>query len=210
MHGSRVELRMSIRLARIARRAWWPAAIALPVALATPWMRAWLESSMALHMLVQMPLLAAAGFAAAAALPAPRAQAIVDGVGGVVPCLLVASLASMFWMVPRALDLALAGIAVETAKFVTLPLLVGAPLALAWPRLGLLGRGFVWTNLASMLAVLGWLYRASPLRACNAYPVADQRAAGDWLIFLAIVVFVGWLATLFVAQPAQDAARGTR
>ncbi|MCO5101459.1 MAG: hypothetical protein M9885_11305 [Burkholderiaceae bacterium] len=162
---------------------------------------------MTLHMLVQMPLLAAAGFAAATALPAPRTQAIVDRVGGAVPCVLVASLASMFWMIPRALDLALADPAFETAKFVALPLLVGAPLALAWPRLGVLGRGFVWTNLASMLAVLGWLYRASPLRACNAYPVADQRAAGDWLVFLAIVVFVGWLATLFVAQPVRDTGR---
>ncbi len=192
---------------RAGRPPWRPLAVALPAALATPWLRAWLESSMSLHMLVQIPLLAAAGFAAATALPARSRDAIAHEVGGVVPCLLAASLASTFWMIPRALDLALSEPAVEAAKFVSLPLLVGVPLALAWPRLGMLGRGFVWTNFASMLAVLGWLYRASPLRACNAYPVSDQREAGEWLIFLAIVAFAGWLATLFVGPASRRGMR---
>ncbi|MCD6679692.1 MAG: hypothetical protein LT102_03390 [Burkholderiaceae bacterium] len=187
---------------------WRAAAIALlPLALAAPSLRSWLESSMPLHMLVQMPLLAAAGFAAAAALPARNSEALAEAIGGALPCLLVAALASTFWMIPRALDLALFQPAVEAAKFVTLPLLVGAPLALAWPRLGVPGRGFVWTNFASMLAVLGWLYRASPLRACNAYRVPEQQLTGEWLVFLAIVVFVGWLATLFVERPAHKVAR---
>lgn len=196
-----------MRRLHVAGPPWRAIAVALPLALATPWMRIWLESSMPLHMLVQMPLLAAAGFAAAMVLAARSRDAIAHCIGGALPCLLVASLASMFWMIPRALDLALAEPAMEAAKFATLPLLVGAPLALAWPRLGLLGRGFVWTNFASMLAVLGWLYRASPLRACNAYPVADQREAGEWLVFLAIVVFAGWLATLFAAPPSQPDTR---
>lgn len=194
-------------LPRVAGPPWRAVAVALSLALASPWMRIWLESSMPLHMLVQMPLLAAAGFAAAMALSARSRDAMTQGVGGAVPCLLVASLASTFWMIPRALDLALSEPAMEAAKFVTLPLLVGVPLALAWPRLGMLGRGFAWTNFASMLAVLGWLYRASPLRACNAYPVADQREAGEWLIFLAIVAFAGWLAMLFVAPSSRHRTR---
>jgi hypothetical protein len=106
----------------------------------------------------------------------------------------------------RFVDDALAAIAGIRARG-RLPLLVGAPLALAWPRLGVLGRGFVWTNLASMLAVLGWLYRASPLRVCNAYRISEQQQTGEWLVFLAIVTFVGWLATLFVTRPAHDATR---
>lgn len=206
MSVSRTAMGDPARGLRMPRSVRAPAAVALPVALAAPWPRAWLESSMPLHMLVQMPLLVLAGFAGATALSAARRGAIADAVGGVVPCLLVASLASMLWMIPRALDLALAEPAVEAAKFVTLPLLVGAPLALAWPRLGLLGRGFVWTNLASMLAVLGWLYRAAPLRACNAYRLSDQRETGEWLIFVAIVAFAGWLATLF-ASPSKNPMR---
>jgi len=201
-------MRDPTRRLRGERGRWRAAALALvPLALAAPSLRAWLESSMPLHMLVQMPLLAAAGFAAAASLPARDAKALVDSVGGELPCLLVASLASTFWMIPRALDLALFEPAVEAAKFVTLPLLVGATLALAWPRLGVLGRGFVWTNLASMLAVLGWLYLAAPLRVCNAYRMSEQQQTGEWLVFLAIVAFVGWLATLFVARPVRNAAR---
>ncbi len=197
------------RLSRVAAGRWRAIPIALRlaltlwVALAAPWTRAWLESSMPLHMLVQMPLLAAAGYAATMALRERRRNAIAHGAGGAVPCLVVASLASAFWMIPRALDLALTDATLETAKFVTLPLLVGAPIALAWPRLGLLGRGFAWTNLASMLAVVGWLYRASPLRACNAYALPEQLETGEWLIFLAVVAFVAWLATLFVARPAS-------
>ncbi len=206
--GLLAAVRDPTRRLRIEQGRWRAAAIALvPLGLAAPSMRGWLESSMSLHMLVQMPLLAAAGFAAAAALPARDAKALAVRVGGALPCLLVASLASTFWMIPRALDLALFEPAIEAAKFVTLPLLVGAPLALAWPRLGVLGRGFVWTNLASMLAVLGWLYRASPLRVCNAYRISEQQQTGEWLVFLAIVTFVGWLATLFVTRPAHDATR---
>ncbi len=181
--------------------------LAFGVALAMPWARAWLESSMPLHMLVQMPLLAAVGYAAAAALPERERNAIANVIGGALPCLVVASLASTFWMIPRALDLALSDAAIEVAKFATLPLLVGAPLALAWPRLGVLGRGFAWTNLASMLAVLGWLYRVSPLRACNAYQLSEQHETGEWLIFLAIVAFVAWLATLFVDRPVPGEMR---
>lgn len=176
--------------------------------LVLPWSRAWLEGSMTLHMLVQMPLLAAVGYLLAQALPDGRRDWLTARLGGVVPCLLLAMATTSFWMVPRALDLALEQTGVEAAKFLSLPLLAGVPVALAWPRIGIFGRGFVWANLASMLAVLGWLYRAAPIRVCNAYGDTSQFTAGTWMIVLAIAVFFGWLASLFLAPATGGRLRG--
>ncbi|MBN9463568.1 MAG: hypothetical protein J0H00_20355 [Burkholderiales bacterium] len=190
--------------AAAARRgaAAWPAAL-LWLALAAPPLRGALEASMSTHMLLQMPLLAASGFAAVRALAPPRRARALELAGGCVPPVLAAMLAASYWMLPRALDAALADGAAELAKFVTLPLLVGAPLALAWERLGAVGRGFVWTNLASMLAVTGWLYLAAPVRLCNAYLASGQHEAGAWMVRLAAAILLGWLAGLLVGTPAQ-------
>lgn len=163
---------------------------------------------MTTHMLVQMPLLALAGFVAAGALPQRWRTGLHRFAGGPLPLALAAMLASSYWMLPRALDAALVDAWAETAKFASLPLLVGAPLALAWERLGSIGRGFVWTNFFSMLAVLGWLYIAAPVRLCNNYLVDEQASAGWSMVYLALALFAGWLATLFVGEePAAGADR---
>ncbi|MCC4115392.1 hypothetical protein LLG90_08535 [Aromatoleum toluclasticum] len=166
--------------------------------LATPAARAWLEATMSGHMLVQIPLLAALGFAACRLLPNAWQETLLAAAGGPVPHVVVALFASTWWMLPRALDDALASPLVEAAKFVSLPALVGLPLALAWRRLGAIGRGFIWTNFISMLAVLGWLYIAAPLRVCNSYLVDQQASAGWLMVKLALLLFAGWLASLFV------------
>ena len=175
--------------------------------LATPAARAWLEAGMSGHMLVQIPLLAAIGILAGHLLPTRRQQALLAAAGGAIPCVLLSLFASSYWMLPRALDAALADPLVEAAKFITLPALVGLPLALAWNRLQAIGRGFVWTNLISMLAVLGWLYIAAPVRVCNNYLADQQGDAGWWMVKLALLLFAGWLGSLFVGgSPATVAA----
>ncbi len=179
---------------------------ALYLLLATPPARAWLEATMSAHMLVQIPLLAALGFVACRLLPDRTQDALLDRAGGVVPCVLLATFASSYWMLPRALDEALASGAVEAAKFISLPVLVGLPLALAWRRLGTLGRGFVWTNFFSMLAVLGWLYIAAPVRVCNSYLVDQQESAGWLMVWIAVLMFVGWLGSLFVGGRGDPAS----
>ncbi|MFZ5509067.1 MAG: hypothetical protein ACOZCP_03325 [Pseudomonadota bacterium] len=166
--------------------------------LALPPVRGWLEASMTAHMLVQIPLLAATGFALHWAIPERRREALRAAAGGPLPFLLTALFASAYWMLPRALDAALLDGRAELAKFLSLPLLVGWPLALAWERLGLIGRGFVWTNFISMLAVLGWLYLAAPMRVCNGYLVLQQHDAGMWMIRLSLALFLWWLGSLFV------------
>ncbi|SCX56023.1 hypothetical protein [Nitrosospira sp. Nsp1] len=168
--------------------------------LGTPMARDWLEATMSRHMLVQMPLLVILGIIACRLLPVHWQNAVLAGAGGSVPCVVVALFASSYWMLPRALDAALTNPLAEVGKFLSLPLLVGFPLVLAWRRLTLIGRGFVWTNFISMLAVLGWLYIVAPVRVCNSYLVNDQEHAGWYMVIGSILLFVWWLATLFIGS----------
>lgn len=170
--------------------------------LATPVARQGLEANMTGHLLIQMPLLAAIGAAAGLLLPSRCRDWLLAGVGGAVPLTTLAVMTSAYWMLPRAMDAALADWVVEAAKFVSLPVLVGLPLALAWRRLTLIGRGFVLTNLMSMLAVLGWMYIEAPVRVCNNYLVDAQANAGWWMVRLAVLLFLGWLGSWFIGNHA--------
>lgn len=172
--------------------------------LALPAARVWLEASMVTHMLVQMPLLVALGAIATLQLDAQQQKSLLAVLGGPIACLTITAFASTYWMLPRALDAATDGGLAEAMKFLSLPLLVGLPLALAWRRLGLIGRGFVWTNLISMLGFLGWLYIAAPVRVCNNYLADDQVRVGWLLIESAAAIFACWFGALFRSRQAPQ------
>ena len=167
--------------------------LALCVVLAWPALRHALEASMWRHMVLQFPLLMAAGALLAAALP-PRARGAVarwnaHGIAGLV---LVAGVLAVL-MVPRVLDLALRDPAIEAAKVAVL-LGAGAALRLSWRAAGLVVQGFFLGNVLPMTAVVGQLYIDAPLRLCNAYLLDDQARLGQWLIALAVLLALAWLA----------------
>ena len=167
--------------------------LALCVLLAWPPLRHALEASMWRHMVLQFPLLMAAGALLAAALP-PRARGAVarwnaHGIAGLV---LVAVVLAVL-MVPRVLDLALRDGTIEAAKCAAL-VLAGAALRLSWRAAGLVVQGFFLGNVLPMTAVVGQLYIDAPLRLCNAYLLDDQARLGQWLIALAVLLALGWLA----------------
>ena len=167
--------------------------LALCVLLVWPPLRHALEASMWRHMVLQFPLLMAAGALLAAALP-PRARGAVarwnaHGIAGLV---LVAVVLAVL-MVPRVLDLALRDGATEAAKCAAL-VLAGAALRLSWRAAGLVVQGFFLGNVLPMTAVVGQLYIDAPLRLCNAYLLDDQARLGQWLIALAALLALGWLA----------------
>ena len=179
--------------------------VMLYLLLATPAARGWMEATMTGHMLLQIPLLAVIGVVLCFLLPERLQELLLATAGGAVPCLLLASFASGYWMLPRALDGALTNPMNEAAKFFSLPLLVGLPLGLAWKRLEIIGRSLVWTNGISMLGVLGWLYITAPVRVCNNYLVEQQEIAGWWMVKLALVLFACWLCSFFVGgDPAAN------
>lgn len=195
---------MAVTRERAARVA----AAAMLAALAAPPMRGWLEADMRLHMLVQFPLLAASGVLAAAGL-SPRWRARLEpwnrhGITG----LICAALVSSFWMLPKALDDALAEPWLDAVKFVSLSLGVGFALAVSWRPAGLIGRGLFLGNLLPMLAVVGWLYVAAPVRLCNAYLPGQQEATGTLLIAIAALAMLAWLAGFFFLSGAGEPAHG--
>ena len=165
-------------------------ALALAVAVLA---RQWLEASMWRHMVLQFPLLMAVGVMLAATLP-PRARTALacwnaHGIAGLVGVAVVLGVL----MVPRALDLALREPAIEAAKCAAL-LIAGAALRLSWRAAGLVVQGFFLGNVLPMTAVVGQLYIDSPLRLCNAYLQDDQMRLGRWLIGLAALLALAWLA----------------
>jgi hypothetical protein len=176
------------------------------VALALPWTRHMLERVMIGHMLVQIPLLAVTGVLMARALPPALTRRLAKWNAGGVSGILLALIASSWWMVPRALDSALASPAMEVTKFVTLPLLVGVPLALSWGALGGIGRGFVIANVLPMWAVVGWAYAAAPVRVCNYYLVDQQVVAGFGLLNLSVALGVATAVMAFRQRQLPAAA----
>jgi hypothetical protein len=164
--------------------------------LVLPVLRAWLEADMARHMLVQFPLLFAAGWMIAGAVTSNERRRWAAWNHGGIAGLLLVSCVLTFWMVPRALDEVLTSPGLEVAKFASL-LLAGAALALSWPQAGLLVRGFFLGNLLPMMTVAGWLYAAAPLRLCNAYLTSQQEVVGRALIVASLLAAGMWLGGFF-------------
>lgn len=192
-----------------ARHTVWLGA-ALCAALALPTLRELLEASMTRQMLAQMPLLALGGWYLARCAPQRMRDVLAawdrNGVSG----LLLVSLASLVWMLPRALDAALDVPAVTVAKFLSVPLLIGAPLALSWPRAGFVVRGVFLLEVIATAFRLGWLYIASPERLCANYLLDDQQQLGRILmaIGVAIIVLLAW--KLIWGQPQVHRASARR
>ena len=178
----------------------WAGGLMLIGVLSLPASRRILEAQMATHMLIQIPLLALSGALFASAIRARTQSTLARYNEYGLPGMLVVSFASTYWMLPRALDAALDNPAMEAVKFLSLPLLVGLPLALSWARLGTVGRGFVLANAISMIAVAGWLYRESPVRLCNYYLIDQQILLGDYLLALALLMGLVCTARAFVGS----------
>ncbi|KFN45393.1 hypothetical protein N790_10050 [Arenimonas malthae CC-JY-1] len=146
---------------------------------------------MALHMLVQIPLLVLAGHWLSAVLPARFRQTLqsfnAHGVSGWV----LASLALAFWMLPRALDAAVATPWIDAAKFSVL-LLAGAALRGSWAASRPVIQLFFIGNWAWMTATVGLLYVEAPQRLCNAYLLGDQATTGYGLIAAAVLLPLLW------------------
>ena len=193
----------SILHATPARQAAWGALLLLLLAL--PIARTALEASMWRHMVLQAPLWMLAGALLAGGLGL-RARAQVarwnaHGISG----LLCAALVLALLMVPRVLDLALVSPAVEAAKCAAL-VLAGAALRLSWRLAGLVVQGFFLGNVLPMTAVVGQLYIDSPTRVCNAYLLDDQDRLGQWLVTIAAVLAVVWLAQVAWRVARSDSA----
>lgn len=158
------------------------------VALAIPAGRQLLQSTMTGQLLVQIPLLAWAGWLVAGCLPDGLERHLTPwnrrGISG----LLLASLTGLVWMLPLAMDAALDDPRTALAKFLSVPLLIGVPIAWSWPRAGFVVRGVVLTELIATTLRLGWLYKISPVRLCSNYLLDDQQRLGTILLVVGFAI----------------------
>ncbi|HLP99447.1 MAG TPA: hypothetical protein VK149_13500 [Sideroxyarcus sp.] len=151
------------------------------------------------HMLLQFPLLLLAGWLLAQGLPDPARTKLGKWNHAGVSGLLLAAVVTMFWMIPRALDMVLSDSTMELCKFITL-VMAGMALELSWQAASLIVRGFFLGNLLPMMMVVGWLYIEAPVRICNAYLTDDQLRSGSGLLGLAIAGSVAWLIAFFMSS----------
>lgn len=168
-------------------------AVGLLICLLLPPLQHALTGTMTTQMLVQIPLLIAVGWLLRAAVP-PRIVVATDAwnYGGITG-LLLATFAAAFWMLPRWLDASVNEPMVAAAKFVTVPLLIGLPLGLSWPRMGFVVRGLFLSELIAMFFRLGWLYMVSPVRLCSNYLLNDQKRSGQYMLVIGTAILL-WVA----------------
>ena len=98
----------------------------------------------------------------------------------------------------------------DLGKFLSVSLLVGAPLGMAWSRLHPLLRGFVKAQSVSMLGVLGFLYTHAPVRICNSYLVSDQERLGVGFLLVAGGLAACWSLPLLTGGPPRHPAMEVR
>ena len=159
-----------------------------------------LERTMTRHMLVQIPMLLTAGVACSRCLSAlPHGPGLLRRLGAWdahgLTGLLVFLLTTAYWMIPRALDSAVASVAAEQAKMVSL-VVAGFLLPASLARANTILQLFFLGNFASMMAIVGMLYQDAPQRLCNFYLVDDQVWAGMGLVALAIAIPLLWCLCL--------------
>lgn len=166
--------------------SWAPAVLFFLVACAV---QPFVAGDPVVHVLVQMPALVIAGALLGLRLTLPKTCAGA--------ALILALTTAAIWMLPRSVDAALISWAGMAAKFLTLPLFCGAPLALSWPKIGPVLRGFLKGQALSMLLVLGFLYTHAPLRICKSYLVDDQLRLGVGFVYVACGLALIWLVPVF-------------
>lgn len=168
---------------------------------------AYLEASLLRHVLIEIPLLVVIGIAAGCLLK-PRLSGVIDVIS--IPAILLACFTLAFWMIPRWLDASLNDAMVAYAKYLSLPMLVGIPLALSWRNLHPIARGVVKIEFLAMLFRLGWIYLVSPDRLCNNYLLSEQQELGYVFIIIGLACAVIWLIQVFFVPAAYTSENALR
>ncbi len=156
----------------------------------------WFEVSMVRHVLIQIPCLVLAGYLfGRKSLINNRFLILINdkGLAGILMCIFIGG----YWMLPRALDAALAGSNMALVKYISLPFFVGIPLAISWQRIHPIARAVIKIEFLTMLFRLGWLYLVSPNRLCNFYQLNEQIILGKCFLIIATSLSLYWILQLF-------------
>lgn len=176
----------------------------LYVFLILPHVATLLESIMAIHMHMQMPLLVISGL-----LMAPFFQKRFPGFFNEwnstgVPGMLLFVIIWTYWMIPRTMDEALTVQTVEVFKFISLPFLAGVPLRDSWKKLGTFGKYVMYIYFIITSIIMGSLYIASPDQLCNNYLLVEQKALGWSYTAIGAVVLIYFVQIIFYGRAEYD------
>ena len=182
------------RVAIIAAMLW--------LLLLAPPLRVWLESSMMLHMLVQLPLLFLVGFcwgwawrrAPESTFPGRALATLMRANRWGATGLIVAAFTLTLWMFPRLLDSARLDFNVDLAKFVTVSMLGGLAVTVSWRATPAIVRAVIHLEVIATFLRFGWGYLATEERLCLVYLLGDQQRTGWGLLVLGAIyaVVVVW------------------
>lgn len=215
---------MNTRRRPAGRALAWAAAVgtsAVAVAMSLPPLRALIEQSMAWHMVVQMPLLAAAGWLASLAVASTRRADAAEVSAQDATPVAAATMASptrstspahsrlpplnvfgltgfmavqciaAYWMLPSAIDRAVVLPMVDAAKVASL-FAAGWWLRNAFQVAPPAVQLFFAGTTLPMAVWLGSYLASTDLRLCNAYSLESQVNAGRGLVAMAVVAGIGW------------------
>jgi hypothetical protein len=185
-------------VSRVIRMSWVCRLLVLAVSLVVvvASLRQWLEANMARHMLVEFPLLLCAGAAVGAALlPRHRARRPSYNQYGLTGFVFL-MLALGFWMIPAALDTALASPAMAAAKYASL-IVAGVVAPASFRAAPLAVQAFFVGNVSWMMATAGLLYQDADRQLCLYYLVEMQPLAGRGLVVVSIAIVVAWLGAVW-------------
>lgn len=167
-----------------------------------------LSSTMAVHMLGQIPMILLAGvlgwhacllrLAVRGDRPLYVRLAKYNSYG--IPGLLFVTFMLAYWMIPRSLDHALVSAAANSGKFAGL-FFAGMLLLDSLRRADKVVKLFFIGNFSWMTAIAGLLYQENPNRLCNFYLLGDQEMAGMGLVILAVMAPVVWLWAEYKRSP---------
>ncbi|RJG01057.1 hypothetical protein [Noviherbaspirillum sedimenti] len=158
----------------------------------------WLEQDMMRHMAIELPLLFAIGWLAAAAAGQRLTRMLASWNLGGLPALLGALLVTGFWMIPAALDRAVLDDGIGMIKVVSL-VAAGMAAGASWRSAGVVIQAFFMLNWFSMTLAAGLLYQEAPQQLCSVYLADQQGAAGMAVVGWAVLILVVWLPRAFAA-----------
>ena len=201
-------------LARLPAARLLPVLLAFsPLLLCWPDLRHFVESRMALHMLLEFPLLMASGWCLRRwrlqRQPAQRGAAglerLLDWRGWTGATFV--TVVTVVWMVPSMLDAAVLSLPVALFKYLGW-WLAGWLLATSWYRMDAEVLMFFAGNLAWMTATAGLLYLEAPSQLCVSYLQDDQQHAGLGLVVLAVAAGGLALRQMMRSGEAVDGVTG--
>src|SRR5699024_4282606 len=163
------------------------------------------ESIMAIHIHAQMPLIGIAGMLMAPYLQQKFPRFFEKWNENGVPGIVLFLIDFIYWVIPRAMDDALASGAVEVFNFFSWAFLIGVPLRLSWPKLTKAWQYIVLLVVAVSYSIMAVLYLFSPDQLCNNYLIVDQRILGWSFLLIVFVIILYILQDLFIDKSAYEA-----